>query len=385
MTTSTKKRTAITAKAVSSIAKKDEKKVKIKSDILDDLAQAISGKKKKAKKDEDGNEIVDEGFVEVLRFASDDVIGHVKDVVSTGSLALDRATGVGGLPRGRIVEVYGGEQTGKTTFAQSVVAAVQAIGGVGALYEPEYKWDRAYAKSMGVKIEDLLMIQPAAKTIEAGISAFDRAAQHWIDNQLQHIPLVFVWDSVASTSHDKEYRDTTNKEPGVPAREFRRAMRVLTGKIATAQAIMLFVNQQYEKVGGFTGGFGPKKSTYGGGGIRYHASLRIEMVYTGKLKLPNGTVVGIEGLARTFKSSLGVPRDEQYAVAYMRGFDNAWTLLEKLKEAKYVKSAGGHYTFNVDDGLGPVSWQGGFAGLDVLLKEDPALKQRMVNIYKALP
>ena len=364
MATSTKKkRTAVT------MAKAPEKKTKIKSNPLDDLAQAMAGK---------------DGVVEVLRFSSDDVIGHVgpEDIISTGSLALDKATGLGGFPRGRLVEVYGQPEVGKTTSAHHLVAAFQKAGGVAGIYDPEEKLDLAYAKDVGVNADDLLAIQPAAKTIEAGLAAFDRALTHWIDTKREKVPLLLVWDSIGGTSHDKEYKDPTNKEPGVPARELRRMMRVLTGKIARARAIVLLINQQYEIIG-FTG-FGPKRSTYGGGGIRYHASLRIEMVRTGSLKLPSGQIIGVEGLIKVFKNSLGIPQQQPYAIAYKRGFDNAWSIVEKLKEARYITVGGGQYKFHME-GSDPVTWAGGFAQLDQMMRDDEKLKDTLVKVYNALP
>ena len=196
------------------------------------------------------------------------------------------------------------------------------------------------------------------------------------------MPLLLVWDSIGGTSHDKEYKDPTNKEPGVPARELRRMMRVLTGKIARARAIVLLINQQYEIIG-FTG-FGPKRSTYGGGGIRYHASLRIEMVRTGSLKLPSGQIIGVEGLIKVFKNSLGIPQQQPYAIAYKRGFDNAWSIVEKLKEARYITVGGGQYKFHME-GSDPVTWAGGFAQLDQMMRDDEKLKDTLVKVYNALP
>lgn len=351
-----------------SAPKKAEKKITIKpkGSVLSDLAQAVSGK---------------DGVVEVLRFSSEAVIGFVSKVVSTGSLAIDKAVGIGGLPFGRVVEVYGKEQCGKTTLAQHIIANTQRMGGVAMLYDAEHKWDRTYAMSVGVDAETLQVVQPKEKSIEAGITFIDRALTHWIEEG-HKAPLVIVWDSIAGTPTGVELADLSSQQPGVAARELRRAMRVLGEKVARAGALLLLINQTYEKIGAF--GHGPKSSTYGGGGIRYHSTIRIEMIRTGTLKLPNGMPVGIEGIARVFKNSLGVPRDETFAIAYKRGFDDAWTLLEKLKEARFIHAGGGWYAFN-EQGHEQIRWQGGFAQLDQMMRESPALRDRLVTIYKALP
>lgn len=361
-------RTSVKKVASPSPKKSDaDKKIKVKvSSVLDDLAQAVSGK---------------DGVVEVLRMSSETVIGHVHHVASTGSLAVDRATGIGGLPMGRVVEVYGKEMCGKTTLAQHVIASVQRKGGVGLLYDAEHKWDRVYAQSVGVDIDKLMLVQPPTKSIEQAIQFLDRALTHWIEEGRKE-PLVLVWDSVAATPTETELGDLKSQQPGVAARELRRAMRVLGEKVGRAGALLLLINQTYEKIGAF--GHGPKSSTYGGGGIRYHSTLRLEMVRTGSLKLPNGIVVGIEGICRVFKNSLGVPRDETFAIAYRRGFDNAWTLLEKLKEARFIHVGGGWYTLNLQ-GEEPLRWQGGFAQLNEMMTQNPALYDKLVAIYRNLP
>lgn len=358
-------RTGVKASPASS-AKKVEKKIKLKGDVLSDLAEAISGK---------------DGVVEVLKFSSEAVIGHVHAIVSTGSLAIDKAVGIGGLPFGRVVEVYGKEQCGKTTLAQHVIAGTQKMSGVALLYDSEHKWDRVYAQCCGVNLDTLQLVQPKEKTIEAGITFIDRALTHWIE-QGHTMPLTIVWDSIAGTPTGAELEDLQSKQPGVAARELRRAMRVLGEKVARAGALLLLINQTYEKIGTF--GFGPKSSTYGGGGIRYHSTIRIEVIRTGALKLPNGVPIGIEGIARVFKNSLGIPRDETFAIAYKRGFDNAWTILDKLKEARHIAAGGGWYSF-AEAGHPPIRWQGGFAQLDEMMRTDPTLADRLVTIYKALP
>lgn len=288
------------------------------------------------------------------------------------------------------------------------------------LYDTEEKWDRVYAASTGVSIDAVQTVQPVLKkpsapddiededaeykskkqedkdakaakkkkksegnkTIEEGIAAIDRAAQAWIDKGHTR-PLTIIWDSIAGTPTKEELNDLTDKQPGVAARELRRAMRVLTSKIARAGALLVLVNQTYEKIGSF--GFGPKSTTYGGGAIRYHATMRIEMIRTGQLKHTDGTVLGIEGIAKLIKNSLGAQGEIPYAIAHGRGFDNAWSILEKLKEHRYITvKGGGNYVFAIQ-GEPPVSWRGGFAQLDALMRTDPAFNDRLLAVYRSLP
>jgi recombination protein RecA len=399
----TRKRVSVKSSAHTA-AKKGDKKIKLASSPDADLRAAIKG---------------GDGVVEALSFSDEAVIGHVKRVCSTGSLSIDQVTGYWGFPFGRIVEISGKEQTGKTTLAQQVAAQTQAMGGSVMLYDTEEKWDQVYAQLTGVDLQRCLTIQPVikapkeeeevdddaayrskkdrekddkaskkkkksegSKTVEAGIAAIDRALQMWIDKG-HTTPLTIIWDSIAGTPTAEELNDLTDKQPGVAARELRRAMRVLTSKVARAGCLLLLVNQTYEKIGMF--GFGPKHTTYGGGAIRYHATMRLELTRFGHLKHTDGTILGIEGIAKLIKNSLGAQGEARYAIAHGRGTDNAWSIVEKLKEAKYISvRPGGNYVFAAE-GLPPVTWRGGFAVLSGMMTADPALAAQLVAIYKALP
>jgi RecA/RadA recombinase len=194
--------------------------------------------------------------------------------------------------------------------------------------------------------------------------------------------MVIVWDSIGGAPTEEEIANPKTQQPGVAARALRRACRQLMGKVARSGALFLLVNQQYEKIG-FTG-FGAKKSTYGGGGIRYHATMRLELVRTGALKDARDNAVGIECLCRVFKNSMASPRDEAFAIEWGRGINNAWSLLEKLKAHRYVVAGGGWYRFQVQGGE-PAQWQGGWKGLDALLQAHPELLLQMRTIYDSLP
>lgn len=351
-------------------AKKETAAPKLKKDALAELAQAISGK---------------DNYAEVLRFDDAHVVGHVRQLCSTRSIAVDAASNVGGFPFGRLVEVFGQEQVGKTTLTDQVIASTQAMGGIAAVYDSEEKKDRKYSEALGVDASKLLAIQPPNKTVEAAIETTRRAVDHWFAEGLAgKVPLTIVWDSVAGMPTSEEIENPTTKQPGVAARELRRAMRQLIGKVARAQALFLVVNQQYEKIGGFSPTPGVKRSTYGGGGIRYQATMRIELIRTGQLKGVGGVAVGSEGICRFFKNNLAAPRDEEFAIEWGKGFVNAWSIVEKLKAHRYITSGGGWYEF-AEQGAEPVRWQGGWQGLASLLEQDAALYQRMAERFMQMP
>ena len=351
------------------IARAEKKSLKIKVDHLADLQLAIAGKDK---------------YAEVLRFEDPTVYGHVKGFCTTRSIGIDAATQTNGLPFGRLVEVYGAEQTGKTTLTDHVMAQTQALGGVCAVYDSEERKDKQYAQSLGVDVAKLLSIQPEHKTIEAAIETTRRALDYWIAEGLTAVPLCIVWDSLAGMPTVEEIENPTTKQPGVAAREVRRAMRQLMTKVARANALFLVTNQQYEKIGGFSPTPGAKKSTYGGGGIRYAATMRLEMIRTGPLKAGSpGPAVGIEGLCRIFKNSMAAPRDEAFHIEWGRGFQNAATILEKLKDHRYI-TPGATYNFAAQ-GHQPLSWKNGWRGLADLLATDPAAYKLMTDIYLGLP
>lgn len=327
--------------------------------------------------------------MEVLRLSDDAVTGHVTQLCSTRSIAIDRATG-GGLPFKRLVEVFGPEQCGKTTLLDHVFAQTQAMGGAAAVYDAEEKKDRGYAQAIGVDIAALLAIQPEAKTVESGVGALCTALDYWIAHGYAgRIPLTVGWDSVAATPVQEELDNPGTQQPGMAAREWRKALRLMTGKIARAGALVVLINQQYEKIGGPPSfGAGPRKSTYGGGGPRYHASLRLELVRTGALKDVRGNPCGVECLVKVAKGSVNLGErpatDEKFAVQYGRGINNAWSILERLKGSGHITSGGGWYQYAVQ-GQEPVRWQGGWQGLTELLNQHADLMRAMAAVYMAVP
>lgn len=365
------------------------RKKAVKKPVKSAVVKKVRAKKKQVKKDliaDFRQQVEADSGMEVVPFDSDAVIGHVTRVCPTGSLAIDRATGIGGLPFGRFVEVYGQPQCGKTTFTDHVLAQTQMMGGVGAVCDVEEKKDLKYAQSIGVNTKDLLLLQSPTgtfKTFESVLRAIEASLDYWIKNKVDK-PITIVWDSLAATPTETELEDVGSKEPGLPARHMRRAMRRLTQKVAQANALVLVTNQQFEKIG-FSRTPGVRRSTYGGAAIRYHATMRLELVRTGWLTLSNGENVGIEGIVKPFKNNLSPPNNNQaYAILYGNGFDNYWTLFQKLKEHRYITSGGAWYTLGIQ-GEQPLKFQRGFLGLGQVLAENPPLFQKCLDIYQAVP
>lgn len=372
----TKKKRSAVSSAKLTKAKGTTKKGEKKSPVdLDAIARAVEGKKGSG--------------IRVLRFVDDDVTGHVSRVLCTGVLAIDRATGIGGLPSGRLVECYGQEDTGKTTATDHIIAATQQQGGVAAVVDTEEKKDVNYARKIGVKVDELLVIQPERKTFEATTTAVLNLLDHWVKNNLHQTPLTIVWDSIAGTPMESELPDGEKEvKPAEAAKFLSGFMRPLMAMLGKAKAHLVVVNQQYEQIGGFSPKPGVRRKTYGGKAIRYHATMRFEFIRTGQLKGPGGQVLGIEGIVKPFKNNLGPPTEGvEYGIMYGVGFDNMHSVFTRLKDFGVIKSGGGFYHFahQLPDGtLVHDRWQGGHLGLGQMVANSPSLFASLVDAYQKL-
>jgi recombination protein RecA len=326
--------------------------------------------------------------VQILTFADENVVGHVKGVVSSQSIAIDKSVGIGGLPRGRLIEVSGLDSTGKSTLVAHVVAQAQKLKGVAMVVDTEEKMDEDYVQKIGVKTKNLVIIQPKRKTFEAVLDAITDALDHWIEEGLEDIPLIIAWDSVGATPTASEYDKSMddNAQVGGASKLLSGAMRTLTGRLAQSNAMLLAVNHVYTDIKtGFAARFGSKRVTYGGKAIRFHATVRLEFVRTGWVKLNDGTIVGIEVLCKPIKNNVAAPMNEQkLAILWGIGFDNVVPLYWKLQEHKYITGSGGWYRFATSDGE-DVKFQSGFIGFGEKVTADPELFQKCVQIYNALP
>jgi recombination protein RecA len=250
-------------------------------------------------------------------------------VVSTGSLGLDIALGTGGLPRGRIVEVYGPESSGKTTLALHVIAEAQRAGGVCAFIDAEHALDVGYARKLGVKTEDLLLSQP-----DSGEQALE------ITDTLVRSEAVdvIVIDSVAALVPRAELEgEMGDAHVGLQARLMSQALRKLTGACARGRCLVVFINQLRMKIGVM---FGNPETTTGGNALKFYASVRLDVRRVGALK-DGEQVVGNRTRVKVVKNKLAAPfRETEFDVAYGQGISRAGEVIDLGVEAGLLEKSG---------------------------------------------
>jgi recombination protein RecA len=258
------------------------------------------------------------------------------DAISTGSLTLDLATGIGGMPKGRIVEVYGPESSGKTTLALHVVANAQRKGGIAAYIDAEHAVDPAYARKLGVKIEELLISQP-----DSGEDALAIAETLIRSNAID----VIIVDSVAALTPRAELDgEMGDKHVGLQARMMAQAMRKLTGAISKSKTCVIFINQIREKVGVM---FGNPEVTTGGRALKFFASMRIDLRKIETLKAPGGDeVIGCRVRSKVVKNKLAPPfRKGEFEVSFNKGISRSGELLDLGVVYKIVDKKGSWFNF----------------------------------------
>ncbi len=255
-------------------------------------------------------------------------------VVPTGALSLDLALGIGGLPRGRVVEIYGPESSGKTTLALHVVAEAQRLGGIAAFIDAEHALDPVYARKLGVNIDELLISQP-----DTGEQALEIAETLIRSNAVD----VIVVDSVAALVPRAELDgDMGDSLPGLQARLMSQALRKLTAAISRSGAVMIFINQIREKIGVM---FGSPEVTTGGRALKFYASVRIDVRRTDVIK--QGTEsVGVRTKAKVVKNKLAPPfREGEFDVIYGEGISKSGTVLDAGVEQGAIEKSGTWYTY----------------------------------------
>jgi recombination protein RecA len=255
--------------------------------------------------------------------------------VSTGSLGLDIALGIGGLPRGRVVEVYGPESSGKTTLCLQVVAEVQKLGGVAAYIDAENALDPVYAGKLGVNVPEMLISQP--DTGEQGLEIADMLVRSG------GVDLIVV-DSVAALTPKAEIEGEMGDQlPGLQARLMSQALRKLTGNIKRTNTLVIFINQIRMKIGVM---FGNPETTTGGNALKFYASVRMDIRRTGAIK-KGDEVVGNETRVKVVKNKVAPPfKEAHFDILYGEGISREGEVVELGVEQKIVEKSGAWYSYN---------------------------------------
>ena len=281
---------------------------------------------------------------------------QTQEVVSTGSIGLDSALGIGGLPRGRVVEIYGPESSGKTTIATHVIAEAQKKGGMCAIIDAEHAFDSAYAQKLGVDIDNLLISQP-----DYGEQALEIADRLILSGALD----VVVIDSVAALVPKGELEgEMGDSKMGLQARLMSQALRKLTATISKTNTICIFINQLREKIGVM---FGNPETTTGGNALKFYASVRLDIRRMTQIK-DGDEAIGNRVKVKVVKNKVAPPfRVAEFDLVFGEGISKIGEILDMGVEMGIVNKSGSWFSYNGDK-LGQ-----GREGVKSLLKDNPAL------------
>jgi recombination protein RecA len=284
------------------------------------------------------------------------------DVIPTGPLSLDLALGVGGVPRGRIIEVYGPESSGKTTLALHIIAEAQRKNGVCAFVDAEHALDPEYAKRLGVKVNDILISQP-----DTGEQALDIVESLVRSGKLD----VIVIDSVAALTPKAEIEgDMGAHHIGLQARLMSQALRKLTGIVSRTKTVVIFINQIRMKIGVM---FGNPETTTGGQALKFYSSVRIEVRRSAQIK-KGDEIIGNRIKAKVVKNKVAPPfRTAEFDILYNEGISYEGDLLGLGEKHGVIKKSGASYSF------GEISLGRGYDAARNHLKEDKKLTQDLVR------
>jgi recombination protein RecA len=284
------------------------------------------------------------------------------EVIKTGSVTLDRALGVGGFPKGRVIEIYGPESSGKTTLAIHAVAEAQKNGGIAAIIDAEHAFDQFYAKNLGVDIDNLLISQP-----DNGEQALEIA-----DNLIRSGAIdILVIDSVAALTPKAEIEgEMGDNQMGLQARLMSKALRKLTGSISKANTCCIFINQLREKIGVM---FGNPETTTGGNALKFYSSVRIDIRRSSAIKNAD-KVIGNRTRIKVVKNKVAPPfQQAEFDIMYGEGISKTGEIIDLGVEMNIINKSGSWYSYG-DTKLG----QGRDAVKEILL-DNPELSEELEN------
>jgi recombination protein RecA len=290
------------------------------------------------------------------------------EVIPSGSLGLDIALGVGGYPRGRVIEIYGPESSGKTTLTLHAIAEAQKAGGIAAFIDAEHAFDRFYAQNLGVDIDNLIISQP-----DNGEQALEIA-----DNLVRSgaIDMVVI-DSVAALTPKSEIEgEMGDSKMGLHARLMSQALRKLTGSISKTNCTMIFINQLREKIGVM---FGNPETTTGGNALKFYASVRLDIRRSTQIKDSDGNVLGNKTRVKVVKNKVAPPfRLAEFDIMYGQGVSKVGEILDVAVEHEIVKKSGSWFSYD-DTKLGQ-----GRDAVKNMIKDNPELMDELEEKIKAV-
>ncbi len=288
------------------------------------------------------------------------------EAISSGSLGLDVALGVGGYPRGRVVEIYGPESSGKTTLTLHAIAECQKAGGIAAFIDAEHAFDRYYAKSLGVEIDDLIISQPDHG--EQGLEIADNLIRSGAVD-------IVVVDSVAALTPKSEIEgEMGDSKMGLHARLMSQALRKLTASISKTNCTVIFINQLREKIGVI---FGNPETTTGGNALKFYASVRLDIRRSTQIKDANGAVMGNKTRVKVVKNKVAPPfKTVEFDIMYGQGISRIGELLDIGVEAEIIKKSGSWFSYG-DTKLGQ-----GRDAVKTLLDDNPELADEIESKIK---